>query len=573
MDINILDTNINDEFIIFNHNILKNDLEKALNIVKEYIIDNSLLVVGGMAIDLSLRIKNDKLYDEKYQIPDYDIIDPNNVLHANNIGTILCNNNFTNIAIIPALHKTTVRVQMSGYTLFDATFTPEYVYNKIPYLQYNSIKFIHPIYQKIDQFMSLSFLFDLTGIQYNIQHRLIKDKKRKELLNTYYNLTCDDVISKCINNKLTNSCDNDMNLICTKPIVNNLKINTLKLDLSIFNNQFINKLKIVNKNLIILNENNISINKLYNFIQKTENFYNDNIYYSIDCDITYHGELAYNLIYYMYINMINTLKSNNILNNNDIKFINEIEKNINIKNDTYIKDNVLYMQYYDLSSLVFINNNNKIMDIFNNIKTIHNISNIINYENISHKIPNNSNANIEIGNTNYNIQFFDLFGRMLSSNLLEIENTIFNIANYNYILSYFLFNFYYYEDIEKQQLYKSYYLSLLNIIKISEYLYNNYSDKIDSLNINTSWFKYSINTLGFDNISENYYYYVKNFNNLVINNKNLEDLPPKNYIGFPDCIIQKEFNDKNSPYYNKFQTELSITNFSDELIELLNKFK
>ena len=28
-----------------------------------------------MAIDLSLRIKNDKLYDEKYQIPDYDIID------------------------------------------------------------------------------------------------------------------------------------------------------------------------------------------------------------------------------------------------------------------------------------------------------------------------------------------------------------------------------------------------------------------------------------------------------------------------------------------------------------------
>ena len=35
--------------------------------------------------------------------------------------------------------------------------------------------------------------------------------------------------------------------------------------------------------------------------------------------------------------MINTLKSNNILNNNDIKFINEIQKNINIKNDTYIK--------------------------------------------------------------------------------------------------------------------------------------------------------------------------------------------------------------------------------------------
>jgi hypothetical protein len=94
IDIDILNNKINDEYIIFNYNVLKNDLEKALHIVKEYIIDNSLMIVGGMAIDLSLRVKDDKLYDEKYQIPDYDIIDPNNVLHANNIGTILCNNNF-----------------------------------------------------------------------------------------------------------------------------------------------------------------------------------------------------------------------------------------------------------------------------------------------------------------------------------------------------------------------------------------------------------------------------------------------------------------------------------------------
>ena len=160
LEMNILDKNIDDEYIYFNHNFLKHELENALNVVKEYIIDNDLMVVGGMAIDLALRVKDDNLYDENYQIPDYDIIDPNNVLHANNIGTILCNNKLTNIAVIPALHKTTVRVQMSGYTLFDATFTPEYIYNTISFLRYKNIKFIHPIYQKIDQFMSLSFLFD-----------------------------------------------------------------------------------------------------------------------------------------------------------------------------------------------------------------------------------------------------------------------------------------------------------------------------------------------------------------------------------------------------------------------------
>ena len=112
----------------------------------------------------------------------------------------------------------------------------------------------------------------------------------------------------------------------------------------------------------------------------------------------------------------------------------------------------------------------------------------------------------------------------------------------------------------------------MNIIKISEYIYNIYSKEIDLLNINTSWFKYSISTLGFSNFSENYYYFIKNYNYIVLNNKNLDDLPPKNYIGFPNCIIQKEFDDRNSSYYNKFHNELKTTNFADELKELLQQY-
>jgi hypothetical protein len=55
-------------------------------------------------------------------------------------------------------------------------------------------------------------------------------------------------------------------------------------------------------------------------------------------------------------------------------------------------------------------------------------------------------------------------------------------------------------------------------------------------------------------------------------NKNLDDLPPKNYIGFPDCIIKKEFDSENSPFYNKFHKEIKNTNFADELYDLLHKF-
>ena len=181
------------------------------------------------------------------------------------------------------------------------------------------------------------------------------------------------------------------------------------------------------------------------------------------------------------------------------------------------------------------------------------------------------------------LQIFDLYGRLLSTNIINIEkNTsnnvatdslIFNIANYNYVLSYFLFNYYYSDNDDIKLLYKFYYLSLLNIIKCSKYIDKKYSGQISQYNINTSWCKYSINTLGFSNYSENYYYFVKNFNYLVVNNKNLTDLPPKNYIGYPNCAITKIFDDSTSPYYNKFENEIIDTNFAEDLNIQLNIFK
>jgi hypothetical protein len=95
-----------------------------------------------------------------------------------------------------------------------------------------------------------------------------------------------------------------------------------------------------------------------------------------------------------------------------------------------------------------------------------------------------------------------------------------------------------------------------------------YGNEIKQNNIDIDVFLYSINTLGFENCSENYYYFIKNFNHLVKENKNLNDLPPKNYIGFPNCDIKKEFNKENSPFYNEFHKEIKNTNFHNELKEI-----
>lgn len=560
-EINILEQNVNDEYIIFQHNVLKNDLVSGLEIVKNYIIDNDLMVVGGMAIDLSLRIKNDNLYDEEYSIPDYDIISPDNVNHANKVGAILCDNKLKNISIIPAIHKTTVRVQMSGYTLFDATFVPNYIYDKIPHMLYKKIKFIDPIFQKIDQFISLSFLFDVTGAQYNVQHRLVKDDERKDLLGEYYNLKYKDDIPDLEQSEALNRLEKI-----------NLKNDNVNLSLDIFNNIEIKKIVIKENNNVLYNKSDVTSNLVYKYFDDNKiNF--DDIYYSIDCDITHHGSNAYNLIYYAYIEMINNLKSNNIISKDDLSYIKKIDNNIEIKPKIIINKNNISFSHYKEMPFIIINNNNNIDLVINNIKKVYNVSDIKKKENLAHKIPNHVSCNIKIDSNNYDLQIFDLYGRMLSTNIINIGTNIFNISNYNYLLSYFLFNYYYSVDEDSKILYKFYYLSLLNIIKCSKYIVEKYNNVIVKYNINVSWCKYSINTLGFENKSENYYYFIKNFNYLVVNNKNLNDLPPKNYIGYPNCDITKIFDDKNSPYYNKFENDISETNFAKDLEIQINMFK
>jgi len=554
LELNILEHNVTEEFINFKYNFMKNDLSLGLQLVKNYIIDNDLTIVGGMAIDLALRIKKDNLYDE-YNIADYDIISPDNINHANKVGVILCDNKLKNISIIPAIHKTTVRVQMSGYTLFDATFVPDYIYNKIPFMTYitkqglEKIKFIDPVFQKIDQFMSLSFLFDVTGAQYNVQHRLVKDDDRKTLLNEYYNL------------QYSTSGHDKLN-------VNQIDINDLPLN--IFNNTEIKKIVIKENNNILYDKSDITPNLVCKYL-KDINL--DNVYYSIDCDLTYHGVNAYNLIYYAYISMINKLKEHNIINSDDIAYIKEIDNDIKIKPKVIINNGKISFSHFKDMPIVFINNNNNIDNVINNIKQNYNVSGVKKIENIFHKIPNYVSCKIKLDDVSHDLHIFDLYGRLLSTNIITIDSELFNIANYNYILSYFLFNYYYIDNDDIKLLYKFYYLSLINIIKCAKYLDNLYNNQLIKHNINTSWCNYSINTLGFVNYSENYYYFIKNFNYLVINNKNLSDLPPKNYIGYPNCIVTKTFNDENSPYYNKFEKEITDTNFAKDLNTQLNMFK
>lgn len=177
---------INSEYLILENHVLRNKIKNALDIVKNFIKENNLIIVGGMSIDLLLKKNNLEGIYGKYTVPDYDCISNKNVFYANNLAKILCEEGFPAISSIPALHPTTVRVKMSGITVFDSTFVSENIIKKIKTIKYKDFTIINQNYVKMDQLFSLSFLMESIGPTLNVIYRFTKDFKRHNLLENYF---------------------------------------------------------------------------------------------------------------------------------------------------------------------------------------------------------------------------------------------------------------------------------------------------------------------------------------------------------------------------------------------------
>ena len=505
---------VDSDYVLFNLDYNSNNMKKCLNVVRQYIIDNQLMIVGGMSIDFALKLNNDFLYNE-YQIPDYDVIDPDNIKHANNIATMLCDMGMKNIAVVPAVHKTTMRVQLMGYTVFDSTYIPKYLYEKIPYQKWENFKFIDPVYQKIDQYTSLALLWNITGPNFNIINRFEKDIKRKDMISKYY------IFSK------DNAGDRNINLI--------------------------------KKNINLNLEN-------YRSLQKEKIIYTKQLdgesVYAIQKDFILHGKLAYCLLYEEFKRICKEYNIDEYEKNIDYWFI---ETNINKENNT------TSFEYYG-KSIEIINYGNGFEDNkqINKLLSNYSISNFIKKKlsYVSTSMP--SRINYTSNTDNIDINSIDITGNMLSINM--IKNDFFTdgifISNYNYILAFFLFSYYYEENEYEKIIYARYYLSLLKMVEIVQtidnFMENNYTDNC---------FYYSINNLGLEFWKDdNLLFYIKNYISVKETNKSSDDIPPKNYISAPDCSIKKIFTEesrKKSPFYLDKSIEINETNFIKELNELL----
>lgn len=142
------------ELIAFKHNIWKDDLKTAYDIVESYIKEKSRILFGGMAIDMALRLKGKKLYDDD-ALPDYDFLSPENAEDAYAIGYLLYKKGLKNVDVVNAFHIYTMKVRVGFSVVADIGYIPKHMFDRLPTLEYQGFRFIHPHYQYIDQHISL----------------------------------------------------------------------------------------------------------------------------------------------------------------------------------------------------------------------------------------------------------------------------------------------------------------------------------------------------------------------------------------------------------------------------------
>lgn len=171
------------EKIVFDNDHEKDDILKALEVVKLFIIKKKRILVGGMAIDYALRKKEKALYDEN-TLPDYDFFSPLFHQDAYDIANELHKAGLKRISVINAYHASTMRVRINFQTVADCTYVPKNIYDGLPTVSFENFKIIHPHYQMLNQHLSLSQPY--SGAPWETIRRWKKDMKRYGILDKEY---------------------------------------------------------------------------------------------------------------------------------------------------------------------------------------------------------------------------------------------------------------------------------------------------------------------------------------------------------------------------------------------------
>jgi hypothetical protein len=174
------------------------DLELSLRlveIVKEFVITRKLIVYGGLAIDLALRLQGKKIYEDDV-IWDIDVYSPQADKDAFDLVDLLKSMQFPRVSAFLAMHIQTMKVSVNYLSCADISYMPKEIFDKLPTLTTKTgIRILHPHYQCIDIHSSLHYPFSNAPSE-NLFNRYEKDVKRYNIIMQSYPLNLECALTK-----------------------------------------------------------------------------------------------------------------------------------------------------------------------------------------------------------------------------------------------------------------------------------------------------------------------------------------------------------------------------------------
>lgn len=161
--------------------------DRALEIVRAFIVERGLILYGGQAIDCALRLRGARIYPD-HQTPDYDFYSPRSVDDAYDLAERLHSAGFGGVGAIPAIHVQTMRVKTDFIFVADISYAPPAVFDSFPTVDFAGMRVLHPDYQRADMHLAFCFPFSNPPRE-DVFHRFRKDLKRFNIFEELYPLT------------------------------------------------------------------------------------------------------------------------------------------------------------------------------------------------------------------------------------------------------------------------------------------------------------------------------------------------------------------------------------------------
>lgn len=178
------------------------ETSQILKIVENFIMKKKLVCYGGIAIN-ALLPKNDKIYNEDIDIPDYDFFTANGVEDAKSLADEFYKKGFTEVEAKAAQHHNTFKVYVNFMAVADITNIPEELFKTIR----KRAKLVKGIYYTDENFLRMGMYLELSRPSGDTD-RWEKVLKRLILINKYYPIKTKNCNTILFQRKMENNDDN-----------------------------------------------------------------------------------------------------------------------------------------------------------------------------------------------------------------------------------------------------------------------------------------------------------------------------------------------------------------------------